>query len=117
MKASFIKVVNEMTNKDVQWDGNFLGLYPKIINKSLADLVSIPDLQIDQSLLLALEDENRYVVSHVLLTMRNCKSYHFDTESWNGLQVQIHADNTVTFSGNDLIRLKEDWIKFLGAAK
>ncbi len=113
MTAPFINILNEMTNEDIHWDANFFSLHPEIVNSNLLELINMSEPKIDQLLLHALVEENRYVVAHVLLTMRLCLTFPADIMSWNGLQVQIYADNTVSFSGNDLNHLRDFWVNWI----
>jgi len=111
MRDALINTLQKMNNNDIKWDGSFLGLQPEMINRNLEKLVTSKNPQIDQLLLSALEDADRYIASHVILTLRHCNNFQFDAASWNGLAVQLLANNTTTFLNNNLGKLKDDWLK------
>ncbi len=102
-----------MRNSDVKWDGNFIGLLPKLNGPTLA-LQKI-DEPVEPLLVEALLDEERYVAAHVLLTVRAEYPITISAEDWNGLHVQLLADGTVTYQGNDLDVLHQQWIKELAS--
>jgi len=111
MTDALINTLQNMTNNDIKWDGNFLGLQPEMVNRNLEKIVTSKNPQIDQLLLSALDDRNRYIAAHVILTLRHCNNFQFDAVSWNGLAVQLLANNTTTFLNNNLVKLKDEWLK------
>ncbi len=94
------------------WDGNFAGLMPKTLNKAT---LALRDSQepIEPLLLQALLDKDRYVAAHVLLTFRTRGNYSISADSWNGLQVQLIANQDTTYEGNDLEALHQQWTESL----
>jgi hypothetical protein len=98
--------VEDLDNSDVSWDGNFLGLQPRLSDraKSFGRTLS-PDEKV--ALIAALDDENRYVIAHVLLSRGT--DFQSDASQWNGLHVELKAGNSVSYPEGQMERLQRFW--------
>ena len=84
------RLVIEMSNDDIEWDGNWLGLWPSLSQRanSIADHgeAAIPYLRE------ALKDPRRYVAAHVLLSQLSKEPFCFSASRYNTLRVTLWAD-------------------------
>jgi hypothetical protein len=106
----------EIRNSDVTWDGTPLGLQPRIANSKTADLVHAP-ASLDRQLVELLRDPDRFVVAHVLLTMRRDALKSFDANQWNGLRVGLTASGAAQYDPADMAVLYQRWSSLLSSAK
>lgn len=99
-----------LANADVRWEGTHLGLSPTIAGEA-ADRVRRQGESAVPRLVDALEDPDRFVAAHVLLTEISGVE-HQAFPSWNGLAVDLAADGTVTIDPaqrHDLARRWRAW--------
>jgi hypothetical protein len=79
------------------------------------------EMNAEPYLLRALDDPERWVAAHVLLTRRwgrKNPGYSFQTEiEWNGLDVNIFADNSVHIEEGQRPAIRQYWIEKLGDPK
>jgi len=105
----------KMKNEDVIWDGTFVGLVPELTGASLS--LSDVSEDIDQYLIEALLDEQKFVAAHVLLVVRSPENFMCEgtdpVREWCGLKVEIDAVRGATFDGNNLRKLQALWRKKL----
>lgn len=98
------------SNAQVRWEGTYTGLTPVLVGETVEPPYERRE-QIMQDLISALSDEDSFVAAHVLLTRLSGVGYEaFPT--WNGLNVDIAADGTVTIDPDqrfDLARRWERW--------
>jgi len=95
------QLIINMRNSDVKWDGNFLGLMPMSFVGATLTLQNARE-PIEPLLVDAILDKDRYVAAHVLLTTRLEDRFTSSASEWNGLHVQLWADGSVSYEGNDL---------------
>jgi len=82
--------VAELSNADVEWDGNWLGLWPNISHQ--AEAIRATGVAARPFLRKALADPQRYIAAHVLLTMMSETPFCLSGEAFNGLKVNLYAD-------------------------
>jgi len=83
--------VAELSNEDIQWQGNWLGLWPEVSPRAEAIVSAGPSAT--PYLLKGLDDARRYVVAHVLLTLVSGEFCLLGSE-FNGLRVNLWVDRT-----------------------
>jgi hypothetical protein len=110
------QLILNMRNGDVKWSGNFLGLMPTSFSPTISTLQNVKE-PIEPLLVDAMLDKDRYIAAHFLLTFRLEDHFNFSAEKWNGLRVQLSADGTASFEGNDLDKLHQYWIERLKGSK
>ncbi|MDB6052775.1 MAG: hypothetical protein JWN25_298 [Verrucomicrobiales bacterium] len=103
-------VARPLNNADVHWDGNFLGLYPQL-KGSAKVAAQLPQEQTKPYLLEALEDTNRFVVAHVLLSSMVSAASGTNAETWNGLKVNINAEGQAIIPMEQRSDIQRKWIK------
>jgi hypothetical protein len=125
--------VRNITNSDIRWDGNFLGLHPNFSGAS-KKIIENRTVNFDE-LVSALADERRYVAAHAILTT---VSGHLiepqpggidpltgkilpGTEKaigkFNGLRVDLLADGTVVIPDNQQSKIADAWRLWLKSSK
>lgn len=102
-----LKLVSEMRNEDVEWSGQYIGLVPKLSGATL--LLKDVSEDIDSLLVDVLTDQDKFVAAHVLLTYRLEDKFQVSVGEWNRLNIQLYADGTTSFDGNDLVELQRFW--------
>ena len=95
-------------NEDIRWSYTYFGLFPVNTSGATRQLQGT-DIEIDSLLLDLLEDEDRYVAAHVLLTFRSQERFELGTQEWNGLYVQLGDGAVVSYEGNNLAALQRYW--------
>lgn len=97
-----------LSNRDISWDGQLLGLKPSLSENAQTFLNEYPESG-DVQMLEALADEDRYVLGHVLLSMRHNQSFGSDGTQWNGLTVALKADGTWEYAPGQRATLERRW--------
>jgi hypothetical protein len=106
------QLIVNMRNSDVKWSETLSVLLPELNDPTCA-LQSI-DEPIEPLLVEALLDEERFAVAHVLLTLRAEKGvFSGSAKNWNGLQMQLLTPGNVSYEGNDLEALYQEWTEKL----
>lgn len=100
--------VRQVHNSDLSWDGNFVGLAPKIVNSKTAALLTAGP-EIEPELVDLLDDPERFAAAHVLLTLRSKEPFQLDASQWNGLHVTLEASGAVRYDERDMPALREKW--------
>lgn len=111
--------VKQVHNSDLSWDGNFVGLTPKIVNPNTAALLTAGP-EIEPALIGLLDDPERFAAAHVVLTLRSKEQLQLDAGQWNGLHVTLEASGAVRYDERDMPTLREKWTagrKLGGSAK
>ncbi len=104
----------QISNRDIQFDGTFVGLMPSVKGNTKMIVAKARITKPDPSPLIELlEDPNKYVAAHIVLTMAYSKSIDIQVTHWNGLEVDIHAIKGVSYPPNQMDRLKKEWEKRL----
>jgi hypothetical protein len=106
--ASSNTLTEKISNADIHWDGNIAGLWPTITGPS-KDLLTNSDPRVVRALIGLLTDQNRYIAAHVLLTHISEEQFEFTPGHWNGLRVEILADNVIIVRAGQQTRLIEKW--------
>jgi hypothetical protein len=88
--------IEDLENSDVSWNGNFFGLQPQLSDRAKSFDCPLTSHE-KTALISALEDENRYVIAHVLLSKSAGEDIEFDASQWNGLKVALKADGSVCY--------------------
>jgi hypothetical protein len=104
------QLVEEITNTDVKWNGNYVGLSPILTNDAAKRLIELGEQAIP-SVLVALSDPDKFVTAHVILTQVSKVEYQA-FPAWNGLVVDVAADGSVNIDPDqrlDLVRRWERW--------
>jgi hypothetical protein len=104
--------IKNISNADVKWSGNYIGLSPTLSGDSTKHLIDLGELAIPE-LLRALADPDKFVTAHVILTQLSGVEYQ-SAPTWNGLAVEIAPDGNVTIDTAqrfDLLRRWEQWYR------
>jgi len=103
-----------ISNNGIQWDGTDAGVWPWVVGESERWLL---EAKCDPTTLLfqALEDPDRWVAAHVLLTRRSFgKPFVANSGSYNGLRVTLLADGSVQIDPEQRARIRKQWLDVLG---
>lgn len=95
-------------NSDIDWDGTTLGLNPTVKGASKV-ILDNRYAGVIAPLLDSLRDENRFIAAHVLLTFMTGSEFPMSSNAWNGLVVEIRADNTEHIPSGQQDRLIRYW--------
>jgi hypothetical protein len=97
------------TNDAVEWHGTRYGLHPALSDE--AEAVRMQGDAIIPALIGALDDPDRFVTAHVLLT--RLAGVQYDTfPDWNGLYVDLRADGNVVIDSDQAPELAARWQAF-----
>jgi hypothetical protein len=100
------RMIDHLNNSDVRWDGTLVGITPTIVGDPARQLLSSGNVVIPK-LVSALEDESKFVVAHVLLTLLSGVEYH--TMPWNGLEIDLSPDDEASFEVGQRFELARRW--------
>ena len=107
-KADPAALVAMLTNADVKWDGNTLGLSPSIEGKAAKQLLDLGK-QATPVLRKTLSDPGKFAAAHVLLTEIETTEYEVSASHWNKLKVDLNADGTVDLHPEQIDDIKTMW--------
>jgi len=108
-----VKLCGNISNKGIEWVGDFIGMRPTIVGAN-EQLVEVTSVNVEPYLLLALDDPNRWIAAHVLLTARHPEfGTRFDTSHWNGLEVRVRGDGPPRIDPKQQDAIREFWRKRL----
>jgi hypothetical protein len=102
--------IENLSNSDIRWDGTFSGLFPVVegeVAKQLFSFGSYPT----PALIAALDDPEKFVAAHVLLTLIHYKQFSTSASQWNGLTVELHANGDVVIDPGQIPTIKAMWEK------
>ena len=105
-QSAITRLVDQLSNDDIRWDGTFTGLVPTIVGDEAQQLLAIGDDALPQ-LISVLEDESKFVVAHVLLTLLSGVEYR--TTPWNGLTVDLAATGEINIDARQRFALARRW--------
>ncbi|MFE7408619.1 hypothetical protein [Isoptericola sp. NPDC057559] len=88
------------TNDAVTWSGTRFGLLPAVDASEPLDEATLLDL---------LDDPDRFVLAHVLLTLRSGVSYSALEGGYNGLAVDLRPDGEVEVAPGQGPALRRRW--------
>jgi hypothetical protein len=97
---------NVPSNQAVLWDGTRFGLLPRLSEETL--LLDSYRHRAVSELLEALADVDRFVAAHVLLTKLAGIEYEM-SPTWNGLKVDLRADESVLIDPAQRLDLARRW--------
>jgi hypothetical protein len=111
--------VDAIRNSDIRWSGTLVGLYPFIEGQASQAVLATGVLATGRStiseLVAALDDPDRWIAAHALLTqvapkLGGAPPIKGDaSERWWGLKVNLLADGRVEFDPADRPVLKKYW--------
>lgn len=100
--------VRSISNRDVQVDGNFIGLMVRL-DTSAANQLRNQGKSANPALLAALHDPDKFAAAHVLLTDTNDRTSSYSAGEWNGMRVTLRADGRVDFHAEQAPQLEAAW--------
>jgi hypothetical protein len=104
--------IRGLSNGDVVWDGNTFGLHPAI-ESDAAKAARAQGAAAIPGLLEALDDPDRFVAAHVVLTQVAGVTYSA-FPAWNGLAVLLEADGTTEIDPGQRAVLARRWRRWVG---
>ena len=107
--------IERITNGDVEWEGNWVGLNPRLRGEAAELLFKNPKAS-RKRLIEALQDPNRFVVAHVLLGLSDKGNYKFSATHWRGLQVSLRNDGSAEILPSQRHALYKYWKGRYGGA-
>ncbi len=99
-----------ITNSDVQWTGDYVGLMPTLSGNSANAMQHASESDMSD-LIRALEDPLRFVAAHVLLTKLSGVQYQ-TFPKWNGLTVEIDSDGQSHYDPQQRFDLARRWLSW-----
>jgi hypothetical protein len=110
---SAFKLCGNISNEGIEWVGDFIGMRPTLVGEN-EQLVETTHVNVDSWLMQALDDPNRWIAAHVLLTARHPEcGTRFDTSHWNGLEVRVRGDGPARIDPKQQDAIREFWRKRL----
>jgi hypothetical protein len=100
------RLIQDLGNDDVRWDGTLVGLVPTVVGDPARRLLT-SDEDVLPLLVDAVADESKFVVAHVLLTLLS--EVEHDATPWNGLRVDLSADGEVRVDPEQRFALARRW--------
>jgi NADPH-dependent ferric siderophore reductase len=100
------RLIDRLDNADIRWEGSYAGLLPTVEGAAARQLLAAGETAMPD-LIAALDDESRFVVAHVLLTMLS--GVEHDMLPWNGLVVELAADGAVRIDAGQRFVLARRW--------
>lgn len=101
-----------MSNRDISWNGDYLGLEPHVSGNAAQYLLKAGP-EATPLLLKALHDPSKYVAAHVILTLRNTEALRPSASEWNDLSIELRPDRTVRYDVRQMATLQELWARRL----
>ncbi len=102
-------LVKELTNSDIKWDGQDIGIMATLNTNRSRQLLQIGEPAIPE-LIAAISDESKFASAHVILTY--ISKVEFTTIPWNGLEVNFTADGKTVFKSEQRFDLVKKWHKW-----
>lgn len=94
-------------NAQVEWDGNSAGYWPILESPEADGLLARGEAAVPE-LLTLLNDPERFVAAHVVLTKLSGVRYR-SFPDWNGLEVNLGADGQTRIDPRQRVTLAERW--------
>jgi len=111
--AGLARDIARITNDDIHWEGTMIGLAPTVTGEAAHRVLQAGEDAIP-GLLRALRNEHQFVAAHVLLTF--ISGVEYGTDPWNGLEVEISADGTVSIDPGQRVDLSDRWQRWASAS-
>jgi hypothetical protein len=106
----------EISNDELTWDGNIIGLQPTLTGRALR--IARGEEQRDPMELVALlRDKQRFAVAHVVLVAQIHGLGSWGTSQWYGLPVSLYGDGTVVYDPRGGGGLASRWERYFRNAK
>ncbi len=102
-----LELINKLSNADIQWDADFVGLSPTLKGNTAKRLMELGDQAISD-LVEVLSDPGKFVTAHVILTQLSRVDYQ-TCPAWNGLVVDIAADGSTNIDPDQRLNLARRW--------
>jgi hypothetical protein len=117
-KAATVKtLIRDLGNRDIEWDGDFVGLSPRVKGRPSLELANRDDERTVQDLILSLKKRERFVAAHVLLTQITGIDYQRDESMWNGLHVDLRPSGEALYVVEDMDYLYQCWEKWFSRGR
>ena len=98
-----------LNNSDVTWNGNYFGLTP-VLSIRAKEIVDNGVSMNDQAILLSkLNNENCFVISHVILTLSRGVPESIGASKWNRMSVDLLASGVAEYEESETHLLYEFW--------
>lgn len=105
------RLAREIRNTDIQWDGTYVGLMPRLATERANRLLTLGEAAIP-SLLAALDDAERFAAAHVLLTRISGVEFEAGAGQYNGLRVELLANGAAKLDPAQRAELAARWRKW-----
>ena len=105
---NLLYLIEELENHDILWDGNMFGLEAHVQGKTAKRIANCSDHAISL-LLLKLDDPNKFVAAHVLLTYMCMNEFEYDQNHWNRLVVTMSNSGTVYIDESQIPYIQKYW--------
>jgi len=110
LRAEAKTLVARLSNSDIIWDGDWIGILVKRKSKVAQSVLDLGD-EATEELVKALDDKDRFAAAHVLLTLIHEVQHKRTAGMWNGLKVRLHADGRQEVFPEQIPNLKALWSK------
>lgn len=105
-------LVSRLTNADIIWDGSYVGLTARSEKESTRKLIALGG-QGQSYLVQALDDPNKFVTAHFILTNIYRYELPVSASNWNGLRIELWGDGKTEIDPQQRLELKRYWRKRL----
>lgn len=105
-------LVSRISNEQIDWDGSYVGLLPKVKDDEIKNIEAHGKLTNDL-LLNELTDPNKFVTAHYLLTKINLKEIKISSTHWNNLKISLHASGTEDYHTEQIKDIVKFWNQHL----
>jgi hypothetical protein len=116
-RDEWITALQSLSNDDIKWDGDYIGLIPTVDGSHSRKLLEIKSDSIDRALIKDLDEDKKYVAAHVLLTLRHKISFARDERQWNGLHVTLDSTGKASYLAQDKKILFQAWSEWFASGK
>ena len=106
--AETARLAARLDNADVDWDGTYSGLMPRVRGEAAERLIEFGPAA-DSALVRALGDPHRFAAAHVVLTTIHVTELELSASEWNGLRVDLPADGRTRLFPEQRAELQRRW--------